>query len=389
MKRWLLMLVFWLAGCAQQPAVPPAPCVPTQPVAPAVERHLQARDWSDLPGWGTDNLLAIWPAWLRECDVMGHKPAWQTACRAARQLQPDNSSQIQEYFQHWFVVWQSLAADGNAAGLITGYYTPLLQGRLTRQPGFTVPLYAPPPDLLTIDLASIYPALKGMRLRGRLQGNQVVPYYDRAAIDGESHPLAGHELVWVDDAVDAFFLQIQGSGRIALPDGRELTIGYADQNGYPYQAIGRVLVEQGALKPDQLSMQAIRDWGRAHPSRLPELLNHNPSYVFFRWLPARQPLGALGLPVVAQRSLAIDPRAMPLGAPVWISTTSPETGTPLQQLMLAHDTGGAIRGNVRADFYFGIGNEAGEQAGRMKAQGSLWVLLPKGDTRDAGSQPTQ
>ena len=383
---WLLLVL--MAGCAQVPVPPgkPQPCVP-QPVAPLpVQPHLQPAQWADLPGWQADNLREVWPLWQQECSVMQHKQAWQAACQAAAAIYPADSATVRQYFEQWFSVWQSLQPDGSGTGLITGYYTPLLHGSLSRQHGFSVPLYARPPDLLTVELSSVYPELKGMRLRGRLVGNTVVPYYDRAAIDGATHPLAGHELVWVDDPVEAFFLQIQGSGEVQLPDGRQLTIGYADQNGYPYQAIGRVLVERGDLSADHLSMQAIREWARLHPAQVAEVLDRNPSYVFFRFLPNHQPLGALGLPVTGWRSLAVDPRAIPLGAPVWIATAHPGNGAPLQQLMLAQDTGGAIRGNVRADFYFGVGTQAGEEAGRMKQQGSLWVLLPKENPGQAATR---
>lgn len=381
--KWLIWLVL-LAGCAQVPAPQQLPCVPGIGLpAPQVQRHLQPANWQDLPGWQDDDLLAVWPLWLQECPVLLRRPGWRPACQAAASLNPQDSQAVRRYFERWFDVWQTVQPDGKTSGLITGYYTPLLHGSLARQSGFDVPLYARPPDLLSIDLSSVYPELKNMRLRGRLQGNTVIPYYDRATIDGDGHPLAGHELVWVDDPVEAFFLQIQGSGEIELPDGRQLTIGYADQNGYPYQAIGKVLVAEGALSADHLSMQAIREWARAHPDQVAGVLARNPSYVFFRFLPDHQPLGALGLPVTGWRSLAVDPRAIPLGAPVWIVTGRPDHGAPLQQLMLAQDTGGAIHGNVRADFYFGVGAQAGEAAGHMKQQGNLWVLLPKGDRQDA------
>jgi membrane-bound lytic murein transglycosylase A len=243
------------------------------------------------------------------------------------------------------------------------------------------PLYAPPDDLLTIDLSAVNPDLRNMRLRGRLQGRRVVPYWSRAEIESGVAPVNGKELVWVDDAVEAFFLQIQGSGRVRLGNGEVLRLGYADQNGHPYQSIGRTLIERGELQPGEASMQAIQAWAAANPQRLPELLNQNPSYVFFRELqlpdPAVGPIGALGVPLTPQRSIAVDPRYVPLGAPAFLATTWPASDLPLYRLMIAQDTGGAIRGPVRADFFWGFGAEAGALAGRMRQQGRMWVLLPK------------
>ena len=240
-----------------------------------------------------------------------------------------------------------------------------------------------PSDLLTIDLSDVLPDLKNMRLRGRLQGNRVIPYYSRADIVGREKNYADRVLLWVDDAVELFFLQIQGSGRVKLPDGSTVRIGYADQNGHPYHSVGRVLIERGELRAEQASMQGIQAWARANPAKLDEVLNANPSYVFFREVSVKGnenegPQGALGVPLTAERSIAVDPRHVPLGAPVFLSTTQPNSATPLQRLMLAQDTGGAIRGVVRADFFWGFGAEAGAQAGRMKQQGQMWVLLPPG-----------
>lgn len=300
-------------------------------------------------------------------------------CAASEALKPTDAATVRTFFETRFAPYQSRQADGSENGLITGYYEPLLHGSLTPSAKYSVPLYGPPADLLTIDLSSVYPQLKHMRLRGRLQGNKVVPYLDRADIDDGSNPLKGNELVWVDNPVEAFFLQIQGSGRIQLPDGSMMRVGYADQNGYPYRSIGRVLAERGELPLAQTSMQNIKAWGRRNPDKLPELLAQNPSYVFFRELPdsGSGPLGALGVPITGGRSIAVDARAIPLGAPVWLATTLPASDQPLDRLVLAQDTGGAIRGNVRTDFFWGFGNEAGAIAGRMKQTGRMWVLLPK------------
>jgi membrane-bound lytic murein transglycosylase A len=215
-----------------------------------------------------------------------------------------------------------------------------------------------------------------------------VPYWPRADIDAGRAEVADKALVYVSDPLDAFFLQIQGSGRVQLAEGGIMRVGYADQNGQPFRSIARVLIDRGELTLAEASMQGIREWGRRHPDELPALLDENPSYVFFREVPpplpgsleARidGPIGSLGVPLLAERTIAVDPRAIPLGAPVFLATTEPLSATPLQRLVMAQDTGGAIRGPIRADFFWGFGAEAGEQAGRMREQGRMWLIWPNG-----------
>ena len=272
--------------------------------------------------------------------------------------------------------------------MVTGYYEPLLAGSRTKTARFTVPLYAPPDDLLTIDIVSVYPDLKDKRLRGRIDGRKVVPYWTRAEIEGGRAPLDDKVLVYVENPIEAFFLEIQGSGRVKLADGSVMRVGYADQNGHPYHSIGRVLIDRGEITLERASMQGIREWGRQHPDQLPALLAENPSYVFFREVPAPVPgsteaaidgpYGTLGVPLLAGRTIAVDRRSIPLGAPVFLATTYPLSTKPLQRLVLAQDTGGAIRGAVRADFFWGFGDNAGREAGRMKQDGRMWLLWPNG-----------
>ncbi len=267
-----------------------------------------------------------------------------------------------------------------AEGTITGYYEPLLRGSRKQSAQYRFPVLSVPDDLLIVDLGELYPEVKSLRMRGRIDGRRVVPYYTRSEIETGKASVAGREILWVDDAVDLFFLQIQGSGKVALDTGEVVRVSYADQNGHPYRSVGRLLVERGELTLDQASMQGIKAWGSRNPDKLPELLNANASYVFFREQPASSsgPSGALGVPLTAGRSVAVDPRAVPLGAPVFLSTTWPNSTLPLNRLMMAQDTGGAIKGAVRADFYWGSGDEAGAQAGRMRQTGRIWVLLPNG-----------
>ena len=253
-----------------------------------------------------------------------------------------------------------------------------------------MPLYAVPDDLLTIDLTELYPDLKDKRLRGRVEGRRVIPYWPRADIETGKAPVEGKALAYVDDPVEAFFLHIQGSGRVRLAEGGILRVGYADQNGHPFRSIGRLLVERGELPLERASMQGIKEWGRRNPDKLARLLDENPSYIFFREVPAPGPgtpeaeidgpIGTLGVPLLRGRTLAVDPRSIPLGAPVFLATTYPLSSRPLQRLMFAQDTGGAIKGALRADFFWGFGDEAGRSAGRMKQEGQMWLLWPK----DAG-----
>ena len=366
------------------PAKEAAPAKPT-PVAepakppPATETSaLRPAAWRDLPDWQADDPAAAWSAFRTSCRSLVKLDAWRDICTVADSLGSPDRETARRFFEANLRPFQLVNADGSVEGLITGYYEPLLRG--SRKPGarYRYPVLGVPDDLLVLDLAEVYPELKGLRLRGRLEGRRVVPYFDRAQIEQGRAPVAGKEIAWVDDPIDLFFLQIQGSGRIELDSGETIRVGYAEQNGHPYRSIGRVLAERGDLPLEKTSMQGIKAWARANPGRLTDLLNQNGSYVFFRELPSdlTGPLGALGLPLTARRSVAVDPRYVPLGAPVYIATTWPLSSRPLNQLMLAQDTGGVIRGAVRADFFWGFGDEAGTEAGRMKQPLRMWVLLP-------------
>lgn len=339
----------------------------------------QRGSYAELPGWGIDDVREAWPAYLNSCVALRNKTEWKEVCASVKNIDGKDASAVRAYFENNFTPYRVQHLDGGVDGMITGYYEPLLKGARSKGGVYQTALYAAPNDLLTIDLGSVYPDLKNMRLRGRVVGNKVLPYPSRAEI---LPYLTGKELVWVDDAVDAFFLQIQGSGRVQLEDSGEVVrVAYADQNGHPYKSIGRYLVDKGELTIDQASAQGIKAWIAKNPTRQEELLNANPSMVFFKEEkvldPSIGPKGALGVALTPQRSIAIDPTQLPLGAPVFLSTTMPLSSNPLQRLMMAQDTGGAIRGAVRADFFWGFGREPGELAGRMKQRGSLWLLLPK------------
>lgn len=361
-------------ACHARPACPVCPGV--EPAKPA-EKPLQAAEWSDLPGWTTDELKPALNAFIASCSRLGRQATWQSTCAAANQLGEQNPDALRTWFEVNFRPWAATNPDGSRTGLVTGYYEPLLNG--SRQPSAkaTVPVFGPPEDMVVVDLAELYPELKHMRLRGRLEGRKLVPYYSRA--EWEAQGSKRSPILWVEDPIDFFFLQIQGSGQVRLADGSRVRLNYADQNGHPYRSIGKWLLDQGELKPGEASMQGIKNWVKANPKRRSELLNTNPSVVFFRELPVEGsgPPGALAVPLTPERSIAVDPRHIPLGAPVWLATTRPNTEQALNRLMLAQDTGGAIRGVVRADFYWGTGDEAGTLAGKMRQQGRMWVLMPR------------
>jgi len=335
--------------------------------------------WQVLPDWRSVKLDSSLKALRAECVSLQKKEVWQQVCAEAGLLDATNNAGLRSFFERHFTPWQLRNGDGSDQGLITGYYEPLLYGSRKKTGRYRFPVYGEPDDLLVIDLSKLYPQLKGMRLRGRIEGKRVVPYYDRADIDGKHAP-EGKEILWVDDEISLFFLQVQGSGRVQLRDGSVVKLGYANQNGYPYASIGKKLVEMGELTIDQASLQSIRQWGIDHPGRLKELLYTNPSYVFFREMPDSQTsaVGAMGIPLTPGYSMAVDRRTIPLGMPVFLSTAWPNTDKPLNRLMLAQDTGGAIKGTIRGDFFWGFGDEAGRQAGSMKQKGRMWVLFPNG-----------
>jgi membrane-bound lytic murein transglycosylase A len=385
MKRWLrlslLVLGFALAACSTPPLQPAATTAATLPPV----MRFEPVGWDALPGWRQDDVTQGWPALLASCNAPRMSAAWTAFCRAAAQVAPrDAAAQralLMAQLRAYRVVTESQDEERERrdTGLITGYYEPVLKGARKRGGAHQTPLYAVPDDLVTVELGDLFPALKGERIRGRLQGRRVTPYPDRAQlVDGKL--LSGREIVWVDSAIDAFFLQIQGSGRVQLDDGSTLRLAFADVNGHPYRAIGRYLVERGELTVEQATAPGLRQWLAEHPERQNEVFNSNPSVVFFREEklgdPAVGPRGSLTVPLTAERSLAIDPRLLPLGAPFFLATTHPVSGAPLQRLVMAQDTGGAIRGALRADLFWGLGAEAGDAAGRMRHDGALWLLWP-------------
>jgi membrane-bound lytic murein transglycosylase A len=364
----LLLLLSALQACTGWLAEPE----PEPGIGPPVS-------WEKLEGWRSDRHAEAWPALLESCTRLSGQAGWKDICRDARRLDSPSDAEARAFFESRFRPHPVTADDGGRTGLVTGYYEPLLRGSLEPGGRYSVPLYGPPDDLLTIDLDEVAPELDDRRLRGRLQGRTVTPYPSRAEITSDPGALSGTELLWLDDEVDAFFLHVQGSGRVRLPDGRVVAARFADHNGHPYRSIGRRLIETGELERDQVNLFTIRTWLREHPGQLREVLNHNPRFVFFSLddEPAEGPRGALNVPLTPGRSLAVDRDRIDLGVPVWLDTSMPgEPGTPLRRLMLAQDTGGAIQGWLRADVFWGLGRDAERKAGLMKEQGRMFVLLP-------------
>lgn len=354
----------------QAPSQPPGPSLaapaPLPPTAVFPGFSLTAVSFADLPGWQSDKQAEALVALRRSCAAFAAQPVdrpigangvggtvgqWRAACTAAQSTKDDDA---RGYFERQFRAYRVQAADGKD-GLFTGYYEPSLRGSKTRGGRYTVPIYRRPPDWDP----------KGG------------PYPDRAAIDAGA--LAGKklELAWAEDAIDVFFLQVQGSGRIELPGGQVMRVGYAGDNGRKYVAIGRILIERGIYRPEEVSLQTIREWLRANPKQAPSLMRENPRYVFFRVLDTDGPIGAGGVVLSPGRSLAIDPAFMPMGAPLWLDTTWPgPDAKPLRRLVVAQDTGAAIKGAMRGDVFWGSGPDAEWYAGQMRQAGSYFLLLP-------------
>lgn len=348
-----------------------------------------------LPGWETAELRKSLRTFQTSCRafikqdpnrVVGTEQIdlqakdWQPACHAALKVHPVNQQTAKEFFQQWFTPVEFYDKKP-VKGLFTGYYMPLLKGSYEKTDEYNVPLYEVPDDLVTIDLGLFVPHLKNRKLVGRIAAKKVVPYYTREQINKGAIKNNAKVLLWIHSPIDRLFLEIQGSGIVEMEDGKRLFVGYDGQNGAPYTAIAGVLIKKGIMTKHNASMQAIKRYLEAHPKEMDKVINQNKSFVFFRKLSMEAALGSQGVALTPGYSMAIDREWIPMGAPLWLSTTrpdskNPDTNKPMQRLMIAQDTGGAIRGKVRGDVFWGGGDKATLIAGHMKNEGHYWLLLP-------------
>ena len=315
-----------------------------------------AVSWQALPGWQEDDLSQAWPAWLKSCDVLRKRNSeinWRQVCAQASNISARDSQAIRQYFENNFQAYEIRNSSGSETGLVTGYYEPVMSGSKTRTSVYNTPLYAYPREW---------------------KKSRPNPGPTRAELMN-SGILKGSEIAWIQDPVEAASMQIQGSGKIRLEDGKILQLGFAVTNEKHFKSFAQWLLDRKEITNKEATMQGISQWAKRNPDRVNEMLNANPRFVFFKETSGT--LGALGVPLTAERSIAVDLKAMPLGSPVFLATTKPLSNQALQKLVMAQDTGKAIVGGVRAEYYWGSGESAGEFAGRMKQNGKMWVLLPR------------
>lgn len=381
-----------------QPQPQPQPPVAQKPVEPAKKPadslSLSPADFGSLPGWERDLQGFALASFLRSCEKLIVQPDdrkiggqnipstigdWKPVCQQAAQISTKDQASARAFFETRFRPLL-VSNHGEAEGLFTGYYEAELRGSRRRTSEYNVPLYSRPSDLIDVDLGLFQSSLSGQRVTGRVNGRNFIPYYKRGEIDGGALAGRGDELLWVDDPVEALFLHIQGSGRVILQDGRVVRVGFDGKNGYPYSSVGKELVRRGEMPLSEASMQGIKAWAKKNPDKVREILAHNESYVFFKIRDDAKggPIGAQGVPLTPGRSLAVDREFLPLGVPLWLDLPYKDApGGRIRQLVIAQDTGGAIKGPVRGDFFWGYGEQAGQYAGRMKSQGRYFLLMPR------------
>ena len=357
-KCLLACLPFLLSGCASRTSFD------------------QSITYRDLPGWQDHQLPSIKPALLNSCEklnkksfpqesIWGDYSTWQNLCE---ELALTPNRQLRFFFENNF---KPVAISPDEQGLFTGYYSPVIPGQTYTTEEFQIPLLTLPKDLVKV-LPSDFNRTGSMMV-GQVEKGYLKPYYQRAVINQQQHS-DDEILLWLKDPVDKYFLQIQGSGSVALENGDVVHVVYAGNNGHDYISIGRVLRDHGELK--QVSTETIKQWLKDNPDRQEWLFNQNPRYIFFN----QSETGAItahGVPATSKRTLAVDPGVIPLGMPVWLDTTITATDEPFRQLMVAQDTGSAIKGAVRGDIYMGLGDEAGYLAGEQQSPGKLYVLVPR------------
>lgn len=346
--------------------------------------------YDNLVGWASDQQGLALIAFQKSCTALLSQPAqrklspeniggriqdWHKPCRAAQKLTGSTNHEARAFFEQYFTAF---SYSQETEGLFTGYFAPEYSGSLKPTDEYRYPLYMVPESLKVLDLGKFSSALKGKTIVGEVRDGEFVPFKDRKNIDSGGLDKLNLEVVWLKDPADSFFMHIQGSGVIRYEDGQRQLFGYAGKNGRVYHSIGKFLIENGAITRENMSMQAIRAWITENPRQAEALMWKNPSYVFFQALDKPAPVGSMNVMLTAGRSLAVDREYVPLGMPIWLDLTpSLEAADPIRRLVIAQDTGGAIKGRVRADIYWGIGEDAGLVAGSMKERGRYYFLLPK------------
>ncbi len=364
MKIFLhLLFILWLiSGCSIK--------TENYTLAPHSISSGMAVSYDSIQHWKEDDLSKSLLMFKDQCQQNRVPESLQPVCKKA-----ESADDARMFFEHFFTpIALYDESGGESTGLMTGYYEPLLQGSLIKSERYRYPLYGVPDDLLNVQLESIRPELRGEKLRGRIEQGKIVSMPSRKEIN--ERDINAPVICYVESEIDRFFLQVQGSGRVALDNGETIFVGYANENGHPYRSIGKFMIEMGYIEKEKISLQSIRTWLEDHPDERRTVLEHNPGFVFFA---ARDQgaTGSLGLELSPLHSIAVDRSFIPLGMPVYYESVHPLSDKSLHNLALAQDTGGAIKGQVRADLFWGFGKEAEAKAGAMKSPLRLWMLVPK------------
>jgi len=355
----ILIIFIFFTGCTKKPKV----LLMQMP-----KTYLKKSSFEQMPNFNDDSFLDVLKVFNHNCTTKKAQKIYKNLCYKASKIK--NKREAREFFLLNFTPYTIYDEDFNKIGLLTGYYEAELYGSLVKTDRYKYPVYTPPSDLIEVDLSSIYPELKNFRLRGKLKGNKVVPYNERKYCNGENCKI----ICYVDSKIDLFFLEIQGSGRIKLTNGKTIYVGYANQNGHKYSSIGKYMLKKGYLKPDNISMQSIRTFLKNNPSKVDEILNQNRSVIFFK-RKNKPSTGSLGVTLTPKRSVAVDPKYIQLGSLLYID--SKIDNSRFSRFVFAQDTGSAIQGALRTDLFLGYGNKAMNVAGRLKSDLKLWMLVPK------------
>nr|WP_321265920.1 murein transglycosylase A [uncultured Sulfurimonas sp.] len=328
--------------------------------------YLTQVDFNQLPNWENENYEEALKSFLNSCKSSRTQKIYKDLCQKASEVKD-----AKNFFQTFFNIY-TIESNKDKEGLLTGYYEPTLNGSLIKKEPYIYPLFKEPNDLISVDLTSIYPDLKNYRLRGRIEGKKLVPYYTRA--NTKEEVIDAQVLCYTDSKIDRFFLEVQGSGRVNLDNNETMFIGFANQNGHKYSSIGKYLIDEDEIKRDDISLQSIRAWLKENPQRIDEVLHYNESVVFFQKR-SKAASGSLGLVLTPMRSVAIDRNYIPLGSMLFLDAKI--NNQNINRIVMAEDTGGAIKGSLRADMFFGASKEAEISAGELKSPLKLWIFLPK------------